>query len=105
MTGAELESGFASRGVRRGGLLMLPPADALALVRRARAEGIAVLGVDGFLLGPDSTRPVPGDTLDLSGASIPADPWSDAEAFLERRLDSGLHFEVVLGQDLTDPCP
>ena len=97
MTGQELEREFAPRGTERGGVLMLRPADAIALVRRARAERIPVLGVEAFHLGPDSTRPLLDHTLDFSGASCRTNPWSEAEAFLEERAESDMHFEVVLG--------
>src|SRR3982751_6195829 len=97
MTSRELERKFAGRGPERGGILMLRPADALALVRRARAERVPVLGVDAFDLGPAATRPLSEHTLDFSGASCRTNPWSEAEAFLEERAESDMHFEVVLG--------
>ena len=98
MTVEDLEAEFASRGEVRGGALLLPASIAAELVRRARAERIAVLGIEGFRLEPDATRPDLGQILDLGGAGCRTNPWAEAEAFLEERAGAGLHFEVVLGE-------
>ena len=96
MTGEDLEREFESRGTRRGGTLILPAPDALALVQRARGAGVGVLGVDAFRLTPTTTQPDLMHSLDLSGASCRTNPWAEAEAFLAERLVSGLEFEVIL---------
>lgn len=84
----------ASRAVASS---LLPPGDALALVQRAKSERIPILGIDGFHVGPDFTGPELAHSIDLSGASCRTNPWAVAIAFLEERDQSGLHFEVVLG--------
>lgn len=96
MTTEDLQREFTRRAVERGGILMLAPADACALVERARRERIPVLGIDGFRLGSESTQPDLAHSIDFSSAPFRADPWSAAAAFLEERIQSGLHFEVVL---------
>jgi hypothetical protein len=39
---------FASRGIVRGGILILDAHEALAMVARAREVAVPILGVDGF---------------------------------------------------------
>src|SRR4051812_31133739 len=43
--------------VKRGGVEWLAPADAIAVVLTARADGIPLLGFDAALLGESSTQP------------------------------------------------
>lgn len=94
---AMIEQEFREQGIQRGGVLMLPPRVALAMVERARQLGCRVLGIDGFYLTPTSTEPSLAHSIDLS-ARAPADGdcWAAAEAFLEGQLASGLYFEVVI---------
>jgi hypothetical protein len=96
MTGEDLEREFESRDTRRGGTLILPAPDALALIQRARREHVPVLGLDAFRLTPSTTQPDLANSIDFSGASCRTNPWAEAEAFLEERLASGLEFEVIL---------
>ena len=103
MTGEELEAEFAARAVPyAGGLLILQPDDALALIRRAEAERIAVLGVDGFVLTERETRSPLEHLADFSGAVARGEGcWETATRFIEQRGDLGLSFEVVLGERVT----
>ena len=57
MKADRLEEEFASRRVPcSGGLLLLAPADAIALVRRAADEGVPVLGIDGLRVTTAATE-------------------------------------------------
>jgi hypothetical protein len=91
-----LEREFARMGEVGSGKLLLPAWDALDLIERARTEHIPVLGVDTFLLTDAGARPV--DTLNLSGGGAVREGWDEAARFVEDLRDSGLHFEVVLGE-------
>ena len=92
-----LERAFEDRGVRRGGILLLAPGDAIALVREARGAGVAVLGIEGFEITPGATRPRMDEILDCSAAEgVPPGGWDAAERFLAERRESGLMFEVCL---------
>lgn len=96
MTGEDLEHEFEARGTRRGGTLILPAPDALALIQRARKERVPVLGLDAFRLTVSTTQPDLANSIDFSGASCRTNPWAEAEAFLEERLAGDLAFEVIL---------
>jgi hypothetical protein len=100
-TREDLEREFAAHATWRGRIPMLPPAHALEMVRRARSARIPILGIDAFHLGPTSTQPDLAHSVDYSGASCRSNPWSEAEAFLEDRISSGMYFEVVLGDTET----
>ena len=74
----------------------LPVSDALALVRRARAGRRPVLGITGYE-SSGATRPDHVNSIDFVGASCRTNPWAEAEAFLEERDGTTMHFEVMLG--------
>jgi len=95
----DLEREFAVRAVPySGGLLLLRPDDALALVRRSAQVGVPILGVDGmFLRGLGVELPI-NHIADFSAAVERGDGcWGPAVAFIEERRKLGMVFEVVLG--------
>lgn len=92
----EIVESFASRGVRRGGVLFLTATDALALIDAARAHYKPILGVDSFVLTETTIQPFMEHILDLSSALGTTDTWSRASSFVEERKSLGFHFEVVL---------
>jgi hypothetical protein len=96
-----LEREFAARGVPHdGGLLLLKPSDAIALVRRAAEEGVPVLGVDGFVLTSQSTQSPLEHLADYSQAVADGHGcWQAAESFIRAREGQGLAFEITLGDD------
>lgn len=94
---SDIERDFRAKGVMRGGLLLLRPADARDMVLRARDEGVKVLGLDAFLLRPDETEPALEHSIDFTaGARGEKDSWKAAEDFLVARMLSDLYFEVIL---------
>ena len=101
MKAERLEREFAGRAVpHRGGLLLLRPADALALVSRAAEEGVPVLGVDALSVSDESTASPLDHTADFAaGVADGHGCWEPAEAFIRARSDLGLLFEVTLGGD------
>ena len=100
MKGKLLEGEFSSRGTLRGGLLLLAPADALALINRAADEGVPILGVDGFRITQTTTESPLEHLADFSSAvSEGHGCWQQAEAFVRARSEHGLLFEVSLGDD------
>jgi hypothetical protein len=88
-----LRDEFSRRGILRGGTLIMSTADALAMIERARELHVRVLGVDGFWITEDSTRPDLGHTLDASGD--PEMGWDEAARFIAERAHLGLMFEIV----------
>ncbi len=105
MTREALERAFATRGIRRGGLLLLSATEARAFVAAARDAQLPVLGIDAIRVEARETRPDLAQILDLSDATPSTDTWAEAEAFLAARLGSGLHFDVVLGNGPVVPEP
>jgi hypothetical protein len=96
-----LEKEFASRRVPyRDGLLLLPPADAIALVQRAADEGVPILAVDGLRLTEAATESPVEHLVDFSRRVADGHGcWEEAEAFIRARGESGLVFELMLGND------
>ena len=102
MRAEDLEREFEARAVPcSGGLLILEAEDAIALVRRAEAARIPILGVDGFMIGSDAAGSPLEHIADFSRMVERGNGCrDDATAFIEERRDR-LTFEVVLG----DPLP
>jgi hypothetical protein len=96
----QLESEFVSRAVpHSGGLLLLTPDDALALVRRASEERLPILGIDGMFVSEGETLSPLEYIADFSVAVAQGDgSWSAAKAFVLAHQMLGLVFEVVLGE-------
>jgi hypothetical protein len=101
MKAERLEGEFAPRAVpHTGGLLLLRPQDALALVSRAAEEGVPILGVDGLRVHDTGTESPLERLADY--ASRVADGhgcWKEAEAFIRAQSDLALVFELTLGGD------
>jgi hypothetical protein len=101
MKAERLEREFASRGVQpSGGLLLLAPADALALVQRAADEGVPILGVDGLRVREGTTESPLEHLADFSASVAEGHGcWEAAETFIRAREGEGLVFEITLGSD------
>ena len=101
--GEDLEREFEPRaGPYSGGPLILQADDALALIRRAKAASIPVLGVDGFIIRPRETMSPIEHIADFSSKVARGDGcWNDAVAHIEEHRNLGLTFEVVLGDPLS----
>jgi len=99
MVKEDLEREFADRKVPYDGAICLFEADdAIALVHRAAAARIPILGIDGFDLRPGHTTAPLDQIADFSSAVSAGDGcWLEAESFIRARRDLGLVFEVVLG--------
>ena len=101
MKADRLRSEFSPRGVPyAGGLLLLRPDDAIALVNRAADEGVPVLGIDGLHVTEGSTVSPVEHVADFSKAVAQGHGcWEDAESFIRARAALGLVFEIALGDD------
>jgi hypothetical protein len=94
-----LEGEFRPRATIRGGILMFRAADAVDLIQTAHARRVRVLGIDTFRLTERTTTPEYDHTLDLSGHHAESD-WDEAIEFVRTRESDGLHFEVVLADEV-----
>src|SRR5688572_26042678 len=95
MNARELESVFATHGIRRGGALLLEDTWALALIDQAQEKEVAVVGVDQCRLGPgESYTALHGHALGLMIDR--AASWRQAREFVTDFAGRGLLFEVVL---------
>jgi hypothetical protein len=94
---------FRDLGTVRGGELFLGPAQAVAMIKRAREVGVRILGVDGFWITPPTIKPDLGHILDLSslGSDSPSS-WAEATQFISERADLGLSFVVATDEDTSD---
>ena len=101
MKAERLEREFADRRLpSRGGLLLLPSPDAIALVRRAADEGVPILGVHGFRVAGHAVDSPPGPRVDYSPRVADGyGCWADAEAFIASQGGDGLAFGLTLGDD------
>ncbi|HYZ20546.1 MAG TPA: hypothetical protein VE690_00180 [Rhodopila sp.] len=92
MPAATLET-LKRKALTRGGLDLYTVDAAADIVQAAAAEGLRVLGLDGFIISQDATQPSLEDSADFSSSK---DPYADALRFLAARSAAGLYFEVVL---------
>ena len=92
----DLETRFASRGEKRGGLLLFRAPDALAFIADARAEDIPVLGIETFTLTEQTTESHLDHILDLSDAEETFDTWSCAAEFVSERASGDYFFDVTV---------
>lgn len=92
---SELERGFARLGTIQEGKLLLPAWDAVGLVGQARKERVPILAVGTFVPTEQGLRHI--ETFNLSGGAA-RDGWDEAERFIEDLRDSGLQFQVELGE-------
>jgi hypothetical protein len=98
-----IEKEYIYKGILRGGILLLPAAIALEMVRKCREKNIQILGIDGFLITPTTTQPSMEQSIDFDDPSSD-DNWARAECFLTVRANTDLYFEVVNGRvPNTDP--
>ncbi|MFL5562413.1 MAG: hypothetical protein ACJ79K_13145 [Gemmatimonadaceae bacterium] len=102
--GPRLREEFRARG-RTGadGALLLWPADALDLVNRAADEGVPIVRITCVAQsgsGIGATRDAADHRIDFTHeVSEGHGCWEAAEAFIARRGELGLLFDVALGDD------
>jgi len=97
-----IEQEFAARGLEKPGLLVLPPAHAVALIERCREAGISILGLEAFRVFSGKVQPVMEAGSDYSGKNrlAPgADCWGTAISHIQQWAGEGFHFEVVIDAD------
>ncbi|MHB1222648.1 MAG: hypothetical protein ACYC2G_01170 [Gemmatimonadaceae bacterium] len=106
MKAERLEREFADRAVPYdGGLLLLHPADALALISRAAEEGVPVVVVDGRRVAGDSTDSARDHLRREHFADFAPDVaeghgcWQAADEFIREHRGPGLVFGLTLGDD------
>ena len=101
MKSDSLEREFAPLAVPyREGLLLFRAADAIALVQRAADEGVSILGIDGLQITEKETTSPLEHLADFSQRVAGGHGcWEEAETIIRARQQSGLVFEVTLGQD------
>jgi hypothetical protein len=94
MIGSQLKKEFAPRGRAIPGSVVFDAHVALALIRRAREEGIAVAAIDQLRPSDfDEYEPIPGSRL---GHLERLSSWRQAYLFVESLSDRGLFFDVTL---------
>lgn len=98
MTLNRIEQRYADRFIKFGGVLLLSKDDALQMVMACLAEGVRILGIDGFYVYGDAIQPSLENSADFSSKEQQAsylDPaFSNPVDFLRTRNDQ-LMFEVV----------
>ena len=100
--GPRLREEFRVRGrAGAGGALLLWPADALDLVNRAADEGVPIVRITCVPQGGQSAaRDAADHRVDFTReVSEGHGCWEAAEAFIARRGELGLLFDVTLGDD------
>ncbi len=92
-----------SLGIKRGGIWMFLPSDAIKLLDEAETNELALLGFDGFFLRGETTQPSLADGWDYSGgvgANVDS-PYDHARRFIKQRTNSELYFEIVLADRIS----
>ncbi len=92
----EIEREFESRGLVRGGLLLMSAEVAIELIARYRERLIPILGIDGFVVGPDSTQPDMADDIDFSTMDAHVDSWRFSEMYLQSRIGNDRLYEIIV---------
>ena len=99
----DLSKEFAPRAMERHGLMLLRSADAAQYVERCAELGVAVLGIDAFLVTDDGMRPLMEHSVDFSVSHPPIDKdsvvYQKAIDFLQARDHLDLWFEIVAGAE------
>jgi hypothetical protein len=92
---------IAERAVRgAGGRALLRPADAIQMINRAAEAGVPIVQVGGLPLGSGEPRRSALAMVDFSASVADGHGcWTQAEAFIQRRVEDGLGFELTLGDD------
>ena len=90
---------FAHLGVVRGNLSMFRVNEALFLVNKCRERNIRILGIDAFIVNPNTIQPVMEDSPDWSDVEPIEKTWELAETFFKKHHNSDLYFEIVPDQD------
>src|SRR5256885_14216758 len=86
---------FRKKGRTIGSVFLLKPFDAIALIDRAEASSLDILGLEGFrLIGEDLIQPIQEHSVDYEGQR---GNHERARSFLRDRLDQrSLWFDVVV---------
>ena len=106
MTTTWLQAEFANVAVKRGGLVLFRPGDAIVVIRRCRELDLRILGVDGFLDRPTGIQPSMENSIDFSTARntyLLEDSWRHAERFIRDRELTPFLFEVIIESPPTAP--
>ena len=88
----DIENKFKSKGIVRGGILLVPINHALKMVLEAEKEGMNILGIDGFFIKDDITEPSMDNSVEFDEESL---NHTEARRFLESKRNKGLVFEVT----------
>ncbi len=85
---------FACAGGRQvGSVFVLPPQDAVEMIRYCQSKGIDVFGVEGFRIIGDRIQPQQEHSCDF-GEEVSGRHERTAE-FVAQRLGTDLWFEVI----------
>lgn len=94
----DLSKEFAPRAIERHGLILLQSADAAQYVERCAEHGVAVLGIDAFLVTDDGVQPLMEHSIDFSASHPPIENetvYQKAIDLLKARDHLNLWFEIV----------
>jgi hypothetical protein len=94
MIGSQIRAEFASRGRALGSSIVFDEHVAMALIRRAQEEGIAVVDVEQLRPG-DFNDYAPSHARGLGHLERPSS-WRQASAFVESLSSRGLYFNLTL---------
>jgi hypothetical protein len=94
MTGRQLQREFAPRGRSIGASIVFDEHVAMALIRRAQEEDVAIVGVEQ-LRPADFSRYTPPQPAILRHRERPSS-WRQAAALIESLSARGLFFDVIL---------
>jgi hypothetical protein len=81
--------------------MLFEPNDAIAMIHRAAAEQLPVLGIDGmFVRANETISPIEYITHFAAATRRGDGCWAQAAQFIDERRHLGLVFEVTLGDPL-----
>lgn len=87
---------YSDKAIIRGEIFMLPKSSAIDFINECKVNNYRILGVDGFYITENSTRPSLEHSIDFTSGDhkIIEDIYSDAIKFIASHKDE-LHYEIV----------
>ncbi len=99
-----VRSPYASRALEPDSLFLLRPKDALDMIEAGSDVGLAVLGIEGFIVAARSYQPVQELSVSIGLEDTPTlrrSVAADVRALLTSDLPLDIYFDVVFGEQST----
>jgi hypothetical protein len=90
-----IEMFINEKGIRRDGIVLFRPEDAILLIDILFEASIPVLGIDGFYITDSTTQSPIEDIFDNSSGVVSLEIKEELKSFVLARKEKGLYFEIT----------